>query len=86
MDREQIDIKEIRELARRFTPEEIDACINRQILEGQNPCEVRGSTEYVLGELAKAEFVRKRMDDGMSLADAVRELARRIRLAQQNRK
>lgn len=77
-----MDIKEIREMAKKFTPEEIETCIKQQLREGANICEVTGPTERVIGELAKAEFVKDLMGKGMSLTDAVRELARRIRLVQ----
>lgn len=82
MEKQDIDIKEIRELAKKFTPEEIETCIKQQLEEGTNVCEVKGPTEYVIGELAKAEVIKELMGKGMSLADAVRELARRIRLVQ----
>ncbi len=82
MEKQDIDIKEIRELAKKFTPEEIETCIQQQLQEGANICEVSGPTEHVIGELAKAEFVKELMGKGMSLTDAVRELARRIRLVQ----
>ena len=82
MEKQDIDIKEIRDLAKRFTPEEIETCIQQQLQEGTNICEVSGPTEYVIGELAKAEFVKELMGKGMSLTDAVRELAKRIRLVQ----
>jgi hypothetical protein len=82
MDRQGIDVKEIRELAKKFSPEEIETCIKQQLEEGTNVCEITGPTEYVIGELAKAEFVKALMGKGMSLTDAVRELARRIRLVQ----
>jgi hypothetical protein len=82
MDKQGIDVKEIRELAKKFSPEEIETCIKQQLEEGTNVCEITGPTEYVIGELAKAEFVKALMGKGMSLTDAVRELARRIRLVQ----
>jgi len=82
MEKQDTDIKEIRELAKKFTPEEIENCIQQQLQEGTNICEVAGPTEYVIGELAKAEVVKELMEKGMSLTDAVRELARRIRLVQ----
>ena len=81
MEKQDIDIKEIRELARRFTPEEIESCISQQLREGENVC-VAGPTEEVLNELSKAEFVRGLVDRGLPLMDSVRELARRIRLVQ----
>jgi len=82
MEKQDIHIKEIRELAQRFTPEEIESCIKQQLQEGMNICEVTGPAEHVIGELAKAQFVKESMEKGMSLTDAVRELARRIRLVQ----
>ncbi|MBF0564073.1 MAG: hypothetical protein HQK89_02400 [Nitrospirae bacterium] len=77
-----MQIKEIRELAQKFTPNEIETCISQQLREGVNECKQSGPTDHVLNELSKAEFVRKRMDEGVSLTDAVRELARRIRNVQ----
>jgi hypothetical protein len=82
MEKQDVDIKEIRELANKFTPQEIESCILQQLKEGENICEVKGPTEYVIGELAKAGVVKKLMEKGMSITDAVRELARRIRLVQ----
>jgi len=82
MKKQEIHIKEIKELAKKFTPEQLENCIAQQITEGQNVCEIAGPTEYVINELSKAEFVRELMEKGMSLTDAVRELARRIRLVQ----
>lgn len=82
MKKKDIDIKEIRELAKKFTSEEIESCIQQQLKEGENICDIKGPIEYVIGELAKAEVVKKLMEEGMSISDAVRELARRIRLVQ----
>lgn len=82
MEKLDIGVKEIRELAKKFTPEEIEDCIKQHLEVGTNICEVRGEIEKVIGELAKAQFVKELMGKGMPLADAVRELARRIRLVQ----
>lgn len=79
----QIDIKEIKNLAKKYTPVQIDECINQQLQEGKNICDITGTTDYIINELAKAEFVRQMMDEGVSLTDAVRELANRIRSFQQ---
>ena len=78
----QIKIKEIRELAQRFTPDEIEGCIAQQLQEGKNVCEVAGPADQVIDELAKAEFVRNLVERGTPLLDAIRELARRIRQVQ----
>lgn len=82
MERQEIHIREIKELAQKFTPEEIETCIMQQLTEGQNVCNISGPTEYVINELAKAELVRELMEKGMSMTDAVRELAKRIRMVQ----
>jgi len=82
MEKQDIHIKEIRELAQRFTPEEIESCIKQQLQEGMNICEVTGPAEHVIGELARAGVVKELMEKGISLTDAVRELARRIRRVQ----
>jgi hypothetical protein len=82
MEKQRIHLKEIRELATRFTPEQIEGCIMQQIEEGTNSCDVKGPIEHVINELSKAEFVREMMEAGMTLNEAVRELAKRIRLVQ----
>lgn len=77
-----LDISEIKDLARRFTPEEIEGCITDQLERGKNVCIRNESTEKIINELVKAKFVREMMERGYSLADALRELARRIRQVQ----
>lgn len=76
------NISEIKELARRFTPEEIEGCITDQIERGENICLREGPTERVINELVKAKFVRDLLEQGYTLGDALRELARRIRQVQ----
>ena len=77
-----IDIKEIKELSKRFTPEQIEGCITQQIETGENICLRNESAEKIINELSKAGVIRGLIDEGMSLADALRELARRMRLVQ----
>ncbi|HIJ59990.1 MAG TPA: hypothetical protein HPP56_05180 [Nitrospirae bacterium] len=74
-----MDIAEVKELAGRFTVQDLELCINQQLQEGQNVCKKNGPTEEIINELAKANFVRELVDKGMSIQEAVRELARRIR-------
>jgi hypothetical protein len=83
MEKHESMTKEVRELAARFTSGEIEICLNQQLQEGVNECRMGTSTDHVINELSKAEFVRKRMDEGLSPVDAMRELARRIRNVQQ---
>lgn len=77
-----IDLQEIKELSKRFTPEQIEGCITQQLETGENVCLRDESSEEIINELAKARFIRSLMNEGMSLADALRELAKRMRQAQ----
>ena len=74
-----MDIKEIREIAKKYTPEQIEGCITQQLETGKNICIENQDTVKILNDLSQAEFVRELMKEGMSLADALRELARRVR-------
>jgi len=75
-----MDIKNIREIAKKYTPEQIEGCISKQIETGKNVCLTDATSEKIINELSKAGVVRELMDGGMDLADALREVARRMRL------
>ncbi len=77
-----MDIKEIKEIAGKYTPEQIEGCISKQMDTGENICLMVGNSEKIINELSKAGVIREMMDKGMSLADALRDLARRMRLVQ----
>ena len=80
-----MNIKEIKELAKRFTPDQIEKCIDQTLKIGKptlKGCEVSGDIVDVLNTLAKAETVRELMEQGMTEVEAIRELARRIRKLQ----
>ena len=81
-----MDIKQIKEIAVKYTPEQIEGCISRQLETGENICMKDGDSEKIINELSKAEVIREMTDKGMSLADALRELARRMRLFQSGSK
>ncbi|MFZ5998404.1 MAG: DUF6952 family protein [Nitrospirota bacterium] len=75
--------KEIRELAKRFTPEQLEHCIHQQLETGANVCIDSRPDDEIINELAKAEFVSEQIAKGVNLSDALRELAKRIRQVQQ---
>lgn len=77
-----MDIRRIREIAKKYTPEQIEGCITDQIETGRNVCLTDATSEKIINELAKAEVVRELIDQGMDLPSALRELARRMRLVQ----
>jgi len=86
VEKESIHIKEIRELAKKYSHHEIEGCITSQIEEGENLCRHGGRTEQIINELAKAGFVRDTVDKGTPMGEAVRLLAERIRLVQRGYK
>jgi hypothetical protein len=76
----EFGLKEIKVLAKQFSPQEIETCINQQIVSSSNTCDISGPSEPVITVLSKAEYVKRLMQqEDMSLNDAVRELAKRIR-------
>ena len=77
-----MDTRLIKDIAKKYTPEQIEGCITRQIETGKNICLTDTTSEKIINELAKAEVIRELTDEGMRLADALRELARRMRLVQ----
>ncbi len=77
-----MNIKEIREIARRFTSEQIEACIQETLKNGKpqmEGCNPSGDIVEILNTLAKAQTVRELMEKGYTEVEALRELARKIR-------
>lgn len=77
-----MDTRLIKDVARKYTPEQIEGCITQEIETGRNICLADANSEKIVNELSKAEVIRELADEGMTLADALRELARRMRLVQ----
>ncbi len=77
-----MNTREIKQLAEKFTKEQLENCITQTIENGKNECEIDGEVLEVVNTLAKAQTVRELMDRGMSQMEAIRELARRIRQVQ----
>lgn len=74
-----MDTKQLKTITDTFSLEQIESCIKRQIEQGENECGVADPTDEALTALSKAEVVRELMDQGMTFADALRELGKRIR-------
>ncbi len=77
-----MDIKHIRQVAQKYTPEQIEGCISQQMETGENVCLTDETSEKIINDLSKAAVVREFVDQGMDIADALRELARRMRFVQ----
>ena len=76
------ELKQIKDIAQRYTPEEIESCITQQVETGKNICLTDERSEKIISELSKAGVIKDLMGQGLSLSDALRELARRMRLLQ----
>jgi len=74
-----MNTKELKKLAEKYTPNQLEFCIRQQLEKGDNQCEIVDRTDEVITALSKAEVVRELMDQGMKFSDALRELGRRIR-------
>lgn len=59
-----MDIREIKEIAKKYTPEQIEECITQQVETGKNICIENESTEKILSELSEAAFIRDLMGKG----------------------
>ena len=72
-------IAQIRAVATRFDAEAIETCIQLALKKKDNPCYDADGVEEIMLVLAKVKFVRNKMEQGTSLAEAIRELGKRIR-------
>lgn len=77
-------IADIRRLASRFDARAIEQCIQLALAKQANPCYSAEESTEVLNVLAKSSFVIGQMQEGLSLAQAIRELGRRMRAIQDN--
>lgn len=78
-----IDVKEIKELAKKYTPEQLERCIAQQVETGANVCIDSRPADDIINDLSKASFVSDLLARGVSLPECLRELAKRIRRVQQ---
>lgn len=72
-------IAEIRALAKRFDAAAIDQCMTLALENKPNPCYAAGELEEVMNVLAKTSFVTAQIAQGQSMAEAIRELGKRVR-------
>jgi hypothetical protein len=76
------ELKQIKDIAQKYSPEEIESCITQQVETGKNICLTDERSEKIISELSKAGVIKDLMSQGLGLSDALRELARRMRLLQ----
>ncbi len=74
-----MNTKKLKELTEKYSQAQLETCIRQQLEKGTNECELADAADEVITSLSKAEVVRELMDEGRTFAEALRELARRIR-------
>jgi hypothetical protein len=74
-----MDAKVLKKLIVKFGVTQLETCIRQQLDKGENACELVDKEDVVIEALSKAGVVRELMDQGMTFAEALRELGRRIR-------
>ena len=76
----------VKKLALSYSAQQLEQCLSNEIAEGHNFCQLSNGTtthETAIDSLAKAQVVRKYMEsEQVSVGDAIRELARRMRTMQ----
>lgn len=75
-------IADIRRLAGHYGASAIEQCIQLALADQANPCYSAQETSETMNVLAKTGFVIGQMQRGMTLAQAMRELGRRMRAVQ----
>ena len=72
-------LTQARRLAEAKSSSEIQTCTEQALAGTHDVCELSGPPDETLNVLAKAEVMSKLIDSGMSPAEALRELGRRMR-------
>lgn len=88
---EHLDMRVVRELADRYSPDQLEQCLISEIETGQNACLSHINhcggpccDQEVVNILAKAQVVREYMDAHHApITEAIRDLGRRIRALQE---
>lgn len=78
-------IQHVRELAEKYSRDELEKCIDQQLGEQSNACFAGGDDIETMNVLAKASWIREQLESGAceSLTDAIRKLAASMRNVQQ---
>ena len=70
------------QLAEKSSHEQLDTCVNAAVNGQPGNCGLSGSQEDILQVLSKADFMRSKIDAGMTPQLAMRDLAARMRKLQ----
>ena len=81
-------MKEVREMAEKYSHEELEQCITDQLKSGSNSCFTGSNVEETMNVLSKSSYIKQLVEEGKSesIMDAIRKMAASIRSLQQNKK
>jgi hypothetical protein len=74
-----MDIKALRELAQQYTVDQLNAFVEELENTGRCSCSQKEDPFEVMSDLLQAMEVRRSVDAGMSLQEAVRDFSKRVR-------
>ena len=74
-------MKKIKELAEKYSSEELEKCIDQHLREGQNVCFFGTDDTETMNKLSKASYIKQLVEKGESenVTDAIRKLASSMR-------
>lgn len=76
---EHMDIKAMRELAQQYSVDQLNDFVTELENTGRCACSPKEDPFEVMSDLLQAIEVRKAVDAGMSLQEAVRDFSKRVR-------
>lgn len=77
---ERLDVAGIRKLAEERSVGQLEACLEMTQMAGASACVEDATREVAIDRLAKAVYLRKRMEvKGISVREALRDLGRQMR-------
>jgi hypothetical protein len=74
-----MDLKAIKELAQQYTQSQLNDFATQLETTGQCSCSSKSDAGEIMSDLLQALEVRKAIDNGQSLQEAVRDFSRRVR-------
>jgi hypothetical protein len=74
-----MDLKAIKELAQQYSQTQLNDFATELETTGHCSCSNKSDAGEIMSDLLQALEVRKALDNGQSLQDAVREFSRRVR-------
>ena len=77
-----IPIAEIRSLAKQFTSYDLEQCMLLVLTDKMNPCFEQEDKETVMNVLAKAGYITKLTESGLTEVQAMRHLGKQMRSLQ----